>query len=83
MKKFNINDYIYIQITELGWKHLEKTVGSEYIKHCINADGYKKEIDNETWHRLQAHDVFSLLPMGTGFNLLYNPNVMFDGDALK
>lgn len=25
MKKFNINEYMYIQITDEGWKHLEKT----------------------------------------------------------
>ena len=31
MKKFNLNDYMYIQITEEGWRHLEKTVGIEYI----------------------------------------------------
>jgi len=30
MKKFNINDYMYIQITEEGRKHLKKTVGDEY-----------------------------------------------------
>lgn len=35
MKKFNVNDYMYIQITEDGWKHLEKTVGIDYINACI------------------------------------------------
>ena len=83
MKKFNINDYMYIQITEKGWKHLESTVGSDYIRHCINAVGYRKEIEGQIWHRLQAHCVFDLLPMGTGFDLLYNPNIMFDEISLK
>ena len=37
MKKFNINDYMYIQINENGWEHLKKTVGGDYIKHCIES----------------------------------------------
>ena len=41
MKKFNINDHIYIQITEHGWKHLKKTVGDDYIKHCIDNKNYR------------------------------------------
>lgn len=83
MKKFNINDYMYIQITESGFKHLKETVGDDYIKNCINAEGYKKIINGETWHRLQAHNVFSLLPMRAGSNLLFTSNVMFDEEHLK
>ena len=40
MKKFNLNDYMYIQITEDGWKYLEKTVDVVYKKN-----GKKWEID--------------------------------------
>ena len=87
MKTFNLNDYIYIQITELGWKHLEKTLttpiqkSDEYIKHCITPK--KKVIDGIDWYRLQAHEVFRLLPMGNGFNLPYLPNIMIDEEALN
>ena len=83
MKIFNINDYIYIQITELGFKHLKKTVDADYIKNCITTENHKKMINGETWYRLQAHDVFSLLPVGNGINVLYNTNIMFDNDELK
>ena len=55
MIKFNINDYIYVQITKDGWKHLEKEVGKEYIKHCIYP--YKKEIKGKVWYKLQMHQV--------------------------
>ena len=82
MKKFNLNDYIYIQITELGWKHLKETVGDDYIKHCINKEPYKKNIDGETWYRLQAHSVFNLLPIVYGGQMYFNSNVMFDDEHL-
>jgi len=82
MKKFNLNDYIYIQITELGWKHLLKTVGDDYIKSCINTEAYIKIIDGKTWHRLQAHSVFNLLPIEYGGAIYFNTNIMIDEDAL-
>ena len=83
MKKYNINEYIYIQITESGWKHLEKTVGEEYIKHCIKAPSYEKLIEGETWYRLQCWGVFDLFPSNFGGQPLFNTNVMFDDEALK
>ncbi len=78
MKKFNINDYMYIQITEKGWDHLKKTVGEDYIKHCITSVYYKREIDGEIWYRLQCHEVFDLMPINVGVQPLFNTNVMFD-----
>jgi hypothetical protein len=83
MKKFNINDYIYIQITEQGWKHLKATVGDEYIKHCITSPHYKVEIDGEIWYRLQCHVVFDLLPPSNHSNLIFNNNVLFDDNSLE
>ena len=80
MKKFNINEYMYIQITEAGWVHLSKTVGFEYIKHCIKP--YEKEINGEIWYRLQCWGVFDLLPSNFGGQPLFNTNVMFDDKAL-
>ncbi len=50
MKKFNVNEYIYIQITNDGWRYLQRTVGDDYIKHCIITN--EKTIDGETWYRL-------------------------------
>lgn len=80
MKKFNINHNICIQITDEGWKHLKKTVGDDYIKHCIKP--YKTEIENETWYKLQAHQVFDLLPINVGSRPTYNTNVLIDENDL-
>ena len=71
---------MYIQITDTGWQHLKQTVGDDYIKHCI--EPYKTIIDGETWHKLQAHEVFDLLPINSGGNLTYKTNVMFDDNDL-
>ncbi len=80
MKKFNINEYMYIQITEDGWKHLRKTVGEDYIKHCI--EPRKVVVNNETWYKLQCHNAFSLFPMNGSFHPSFKSNVMFDSEAL-
>jgi hypothetical protein len=81
MIKFNINHYILIQITDAGWLHLRDTLDESYIKNCITP--YRQILnDNEVWYRLQAHNVFSLLPMNTGFNkVLYNTNILIDVDS--
>ena len=79
MKKFNINDYIYIQITEKGWQHLKKTVEQDYIDACIIPQ--KVEIYGEIWYRLQTHNIFDLFEGNTLFGF-FLPNVMFDDKAL-
>ena len=80
MKKFNINEYMYIQITEDGWKYLRETVGESYIEACV--ESRKKEIDSEIWYKLLCHNVFELFPMRLGSRPYFNTNVMFDEKAL-
>lgn len=53
MTKFNLNDYILVQITEYGWKELRKQKDPDYIKYCI--EDYEELIDGEKWYRMQAH----------------------------
>jgi len=81
-KKFNINDHIYIQITELGFKYLENTVDKDYIKHCITAPSYKKEINGEIWYRLQMHNVMTLFPVGLNSQILFNTNILIEDKDL-
>ena len=82
MKKFNINDYIYIQITEKGWTHLRNTVGDDYITHYIKALGYQKYINGESWYRLQCHQVFGIFPIQFGNHIFFNSNIMIDDLSL-
>ena len=83
MKKFNLNDYMYIHITDEGWNHLEKTVGIDYINACIKTPHYTHVINGETWYRLQCWRCFDLMPPDFGGRALFNTNVMFDDEALK
>ena len=83
MVKFNINDYMYVRITEDGWKHLEETVGAEYISACIKRPEYEKEIDGEMWYRLQCWNCFELMPPNFGGRAYFNTNVMFDESSFK
>jgi hypothetical protein len=55
MKKFNLNDYILVQITEYGMSELLKQNGQDFITHCILPR--KKVINGEDWYRLQAHNI--------------------------
>lgn len=81
MKKYNINSYMYIQITDNGWKHLKNTVGDEYVKNCI--ENRMVIIENKIWYKLQCHNVFELFPISIGNEVRFNTNVMFDDEDLK
>lgn len=78
MIKFNLNDYVLVQITEYGWEHLLKE------KHDIFADirvGNPAEtlgelrtrvikksaqrIDGETWYEMQAWEVLKYFGSAT------------------
>jgi hypothetical protein len=82
MKKYNINSYMYIQITDEGWKHLKKTVSENYIEYSIESPSYKKIINGEVWYRLQCWDVFNIFPVNMGGAILFNTNVMFEDNEL-
>ena len=81
MKRFNINNDIYIQISEDGWTHLKKTVGNEYITHCIK--NREVIIDGDCWYRLQCHAVFELFPINYGGQQFFNTNIMFDDNVFS
>lgn len=76
--KYNINETMYIQITDKGWKHLRDTVGKDYIDACIKVPAYEKVIGTEVWYKLQCHNIFDLFPTNPGMKTLFNTNVMFD-----
>jgi len=80
MKKFNTNDYVYIQITEAGWEHLKKTVGGDYINAYIKPR--LKVINAEIWYKLQCHALFEHLPNTNG-KTLFKPTIMIDDKNLK
>jgi hypothetical protein len=81
MKKFNINNSMFVQITEEGWAHLRNTVGQEYIEVCI--ESRMIEIEGEIWYDLQCWDVFEMLPPRFGCPSLFKNNVMFNENDLK
>lgn len=60
MATFNLNAYWLVQINEIGWRHLRSTLSEpeEYIKNCILP--YATDLNEETWYKLQAHQVISL-----------------------
>lgn len=81
MKKFNINDHIYVQITEEGWKYLKQELSKDYITHCI--ENRQCTINGEIWYRLQCHQVFELMPINFVGPTLFNTNIMLDDSDLK
>ena len=81
MKKFNINNYIYIQITKRGWKHLSETLDNSYIENCIK--NKKVEIDDEIWYKLQCYEVFQLFVCEVGSEPMFETNVMFDDRCIE
>ena len=81
MKQFNINDNIYIEITEEGWEHLRKTVGQDYINFCILTRRY--EINGVEMYRLQCWSVFDLLTTKFGSQPLFKSTILISEEHLK
>jgi len=78
--KFNINDYVYIQIDAEEWQYLLDTVGPTYIKHCV--EPYAAEFNGEIWHKVQLWLCFDLLPLRSDYACMSSCNVMFDKSEL-
>lgn len=81
MKQFNINDNIYVEITDCGWAYLKKTVGDGYINACITPN--KHLINGKTVYKLQCHQVFDLMPVDVGSMPLFKPTIMINENDLK
>lgn len=81
MKKFNLNSYVFVQITEYGWEQLKGSVGNDYIQHCILS--HEIIIAGEKWYKLQGHQMITLFG-----NMLFiashhpiNCNIMFEDEV--
>ncbi len=62
--RFNLNWNVLIQINDEAFKRLEKTVGTNYIIHCIKSrkEQHINPITNklEDYYNLQMHNVMEL-----------------------
>lgn len=76
MKKFNINDCFYVQITEEGWKHLRANNDPQYIRFAI--ENHKVEIEGEIYYKLQCYQAFDLMPISFGNKPLFKTTVLID-----
>lgn len=82
-KKFNINRYMYVKLTDFGKKKIIEKCGYGYFEHCIES---KKQDDG--YYQMQAHVVMRLLGEylwnGCSQNKLpFELNVYFDEGDLE
>ncbi len=80
MVKFNINYYMYVEITDEGWQHIRKTVDEYYINNHLK--NKKKVINGRIWYKLQCWECFQLMPPTIGKHY-FEANVMFDEESLS
>lgn len=77
MKQFNINDDIYIHITDMGWKYLTMKHGCGYVEKYIKP--YSKVINDKIYHKMQCHEVFNILPTSENSKgVLFEPVIFID-----
>lgn len=82
MKQYNINEYIYIHITERGWEYLNNIWGSDHVKKYI--EPYNKVINGKVYHQMQCHVAFNDLPTReNGKGVLFEPTIFIDDSNLK
>ena len=71
--KININNYVYVKLTDYAIEKIIQDYGYEYFKHCVESD--KQE---DGLYQLQIHEVMFLLG-----KYLYNGNKLsFENNAL-
>ena len=71
--KININNYVYVKLTDYAIEKIIQDYGYEYFKHCVESD--KQE---DGLYQLQIHEVMFLLG-----KYLYNGNrLSFENNAL-
>ena len=58
MKKFNLNNYILVAITEYGWEEARKQVGQDYLDDCVIPN--KQIVDDKVYYKIQAHQLITL-----------------------
>jgi hypothetical protein len=81
MKKFNLNDKMYIKIKDKGWEHLKNTKRIDYINVVIGRSAVV--IEDELWYELQGHEVFNLFGGSLFQNELIGIDIMFNNEDLK
>lgn len=81
MKKFNINDTMYVCILPKGWEHLNKKYGTKYVEEHIKPR--KIMINNKAYYAMQCHDVISTFPVVIGCHLFYETEVLFKDNDLQ
>lgn len=79
MINFNINDFVYFQITEDGWKYLRTRPLYDFLMDYITRNKVQIDMkDNEDWYGLQCYELFSIFPIKLGSNFLIKPNMLLD-----
>ncbi len=81
MKKFNVNGYIYVQLTKKGIEHIKSKNGLNYFKEIV--ESRKQIINGDTWYRLQFHMFMDIVENTYGKSKMFNSTVMFSEDDLK
>ena len=74
MKKFNLNSYIYFDLTEKG----KLRIGEPHFNACV-------QLQDNGHYRAQAHAFCNLFGQGlqNGFDLEVNTNVFIEDKDLK
>ena len=80
MKKFNINNTMYIHILPKGWEYLYKKYGYEYVEKCVKP--LKAIIGDKEYYYMQCWDAFNTLPPCVGMDNLFEPDVLFNDNEL-
>lgn len=85
MNKFNINDCIYIKLTYVGRKEIERQHNELYKDVSLIPPCYMKPEDKDGWSKWQMHEVMfhfghMLIPHSAITNLPFETTIRFERD---
>ena len=81
--KFNINDYVWVKLTDIGWKLLKKhhEKFNKLMESCGEASPpYQPPIEIDGWSKWQMRDLFHQLGghLKMGFDLPFASNILLE-----
>lgn len=80
MRKLNLNDYVYVHLTEEGLKVLKERYEALKAKYPYIGPYYDRPIDDDGYTRFQLWELMEIFGEYIKFNarLVFDPNIMIE-----
>lgn len=85
MKKFNINEYVWVKLTDLGKKHWENDFNKYPVKGYDFITHYNSYTESNGYTKFQLHVLMELFgeKLTNGFANMFETNILLEEEKLE